>query len=101
METMNPSVPIPPNHFDRGKPFYPFVVNYVAMLFGLKELAGRGLALRSRAEHAKCLADLRAAERGSSTDEVERLRTELSNYLTPEMGRFISWLPNQSNCFHP
>ena len=31
------------NHFDRGKPFYPLVMNYVTQLLGFKELAVRGL----------------------------------------------------------
>ncbi len=31
------------NHFDRGKPFYPLVMNYLAQLIGVKELALRGI----------------------------------------------------------
>ena len=31
------------NHFDRGKPFYPLVMNYLAQLIGFKELALRGI----------------------------------------------------------
>ena len=31
------------NHFDRGKPFYPLVMNYLALLIGVKELALRGI----------------------------------------------------------
>jgi hypothetical protein len=31
-----------PNHFDRGKPFYPLVMHYLVLLIGLKELAIRG-----------------------------------------------------------
>lgn len=30
---------ISPNHFDRSKPFYPIVMNYLAQLLGFKELA--------------------------------------------------------------
>jgi hypothetical protein len=33
-----------PSHFDRSKPFYPLVLNYVVQILGLKELAFRGLA---------------------------------------------------------
>jgi len=33
----------PVNHFDRGKPFYPLVMNYLIQLLGFKELAARGL----------------------------------------------------------
>lgn len=32
-----------PNHFDRGKPFYPLVTSYIAQLLGLKEILVRGL----------------------------------------------------------
>ncbi len=32
-----------PNHFDRSKPFYPLVMNYVVQLLGFKELAIRGV----------------------------------------------------------
>ena len=32
-----------PNHFDRGKPFYPLVMNYVVQIVGFKELALRGV----------------------------------------------------------
>ena len=31
------------NHFDRGKPFYPLVMNYIILLAGFKDLAGRGV----------------------------------------------------------
>lgn len=32
-----------PNHFDRSKPFYPIVMNYIVQLLGFKELALRGV----------------------------------------------------------
>jgi len=31
------------NHFDRGKPFYPLVINYLVQLIGIKELPIRGI----------------------------------------------------------
>jgi hypothetical protein len=34
---------IPPNYFDRSKPFYPIVMNYIIQLIGYKELLVRGL----------------------------------------------------------
>src|SRR5262245_5084701 len=34
----------PSHHFDRGKPFYPFVMTYVCQLVGVRELAIRGIA---------------------------------------------------------
>ena len=39
------SQPIPTTplwHFDRGKPFYPLIMNYLVLLFGFKEFAVRG-----------------------------------------------------------
>ncbi len=33
---------IAPCHFDRGKPFYPLVINYLILLVGFKDLAARG-----------------------------------------------------------
>lgn len=38
---MNESIPIA--HFDRGKPFYPLVIQYVIQLVGFKDLAVRGV----------------------------------------------------------
>ena len=35
--------PVQINHFDRGKPFYPLVMHYLAQLIGFKELALRGI----------------------------------------------------------
>lgn len=32
------------NHFNRGKPFYPLVINYLAQLIGFKELGLRGIS---------------------------------------------------------
>lgn len=34
---------IAPNSFDRGKPFYPLIINFLTQLLGFKELAVRGL----------------------------------------------------------
>jgi hypothetical protein len=36
-------IQVPVNHFDRGKPFYPLVMYYLAQLIGVKELALRGI----------------------------------------------------------
>lgn len=41
---------VPSCHFDRGKVFAPLVVQYVASLIGMKELAGHGAVARIRAE---------------------------------------------------
>ncbi len=36
-------------HFDKGKPFYPLILNYVASLHGLHELLMRGLIIKLKA----------------------------------------------------
>jgi hypothetical protein len=35
-----------PNHFDRGKPFYPLVTNYVVQILGYRDLAFWGIVSR-------------------------------------------------------
>lgn len=37
------STGVPKNHFDRSKPFYPLVMQYLVQLIGFKELAARGV----------------------------------------------------------
>jgi hypothetical protein len=39
----------PLNYFDKGKPFYPLVLNYLASLHGMYELLMRGLFLKLKA----------------------------------------------------
>lgn len=34
---------IPINHFDRGKPFYPLIMNYLILITGFKNNAARGV----------------------------------------------------------
>ena len=34
---------VPINHFDRSKPFYPLVMNYLILLIGFKDLAACGI----------------------------------------------------------
>jgi hypothetical protein len=36
------SISIPINSFDRGKPFYPLITNYLVLLIGFKDLVARG-----------------------------------------------------------
>jgi hypothetical protein len=37
------SIAVPLNHFDRGKLFYPLVMNYLVLLIGFKDIAARGV----------------------------------------------------------
>ena len=34
-------MPVKINHFDRGKPFYPLIINYISTLHGITELISR------------------------------------------------------------
>lgn len=60
----------PLNHFDRSKPFYPLVMNYVAELIGYKELGLRGLAGSPQLE--ECVARAARLGRVSISTETER-----------------------------
>lgn len=44
--------PTAPNSFDRGKPFYPLVMNFLTQLLGFKELAIRGMVGRRSIDDA-------------------------------------------------
>ena len=46
-----PNTDVSPNMFDRGKPFYPLIMNYVIQLAGWKELAARAFAGASDVKH--------------------------------------------------
>jgi len=36
-------MPVKINHFDRGKPFYPYIINYISTLHGIIELISRSI----------------------------------------------------------
>ena len=70
------------NHFDRGKPFYPLVMNYLIQLHSFKILAVRGIIGSRQADEAisKLISD-----RFKDTDskQVEDIRTVIAQLLGP------------------
>jgi hypothetical protein len=71
-----------PNHFDRSKPFYPLVMNYIIQLIGFKELSVRHLIDRST------FADsiIRCAQNknpNASKENVEELEKAVNKLLGP------------------
>ena len=66
------------NDFDRGKPFYPLVMHYLAQLIGFKELALRGIVgpanLEELAGRIPALATVPAGSEGSIAEVREKLR---------------------------
>ncbi len=83
---------ITPNHFDRGKPFYPLVTNYIVQLIGFKELLLRG-ALRTPPYPGERLREIvnklaEADAPGKSIQEhtlkqMEEITTQISKLLGP------------------
>jgi hypothetical protein len=53
--------PIPINAFDRGKPFYPLVMNYLVLLIGFKYLSAKG-AIKGIQKHLGINTDLNISE---------------------------------------
>ena len=70
-----------PNSFDRGKPFYPLVVNYAVLLAGFKELAVRGIGGGQSLENV--LATLML---GPASSAPEPVVAELQEGLTQLLG---------------
>lgn len=68
------------DNFDRGKPFYPLILNSLIFLHGFKELAARGLAAQAQKEAAKSNPQRMAEElrrllvEPGSEEEVRKLR---------------------------
>lgn len=87
---MNASVPI--NHFDRGKPFYPLVMNYLFLLIGFKDLAGWGVICKHSTSNSGV--DIVTITKGilnsvsvSETDmHLEQQLTEISSGLSKVFG---------------
>jgi hypothetical protein len=81
-----------PNHFDRGKPFYPLVMNYIVQLIGFKELAVRGV-VRTQPYSGEILREIVKKLAGASAPDesmqehtlkqVEEVTTQLSKLLGP------------------
>ena len=61
-------MPVKINHFDRGKPFYPYIINYISTLHGITELISRSFI--KKIEHLNNI-------------EIEKLFRELN--LRPEI----------------
>jgi hypothetical protein len=78
---------VAPNHFDRSKPFYPVVVNYVVQLIGFKELALRGVTGPTGTSEDMPRSTLHrfAIEYGDAEDEeaLENLRRNLAELSGP------------------
>lgn len=72
----------PIHHFDRGKPFYPLVMNYVTQLLGYKEVAVRGL-LGSRTINIQDIVKLNQSNTPPTIQEIETLRRDINSLLGP------------------
>lgn len=70
-----------PNSFDRGKPFYPLVVNYAVLLAGFKELAVRGIGGGQSLENV-----LSTLMLGPASSAPEPVVAELQKGLTQLLG---------------
>jgi hypothetical protein len=69
----------PPNHFDRGKPFYPLVMAYLIQLVGFRDLAALGIPHAQREFKIVC--------GGSALQEAEDAEAEvLLNKLLEPLG---------------
>jgi len=62
---------VAPNHFDRSKPFYPLVMNYLVQLLGFKELAILGI---TGPRELRELVDKVPALKGISLDKDEQVK---------------------------
>ncbi len=72
-----------PNHFDRGKPFYPLLTSYMSQLVGFKELAIRGFAGGRDLEEVLAKAVARGALSVSSEEESAQTRSSLNALMGP------------------
>jgi hypothetical protein len=83
--TMNSTIPI--NHFNREKPFYPLVMNYLILLTGYKELALRGVIGPSNKDPLELVkAKLNASSsilQEQAKVEIEKLSSQLSKLIGP------------------
>lgn len=72
---------IPDSHFDRSKPYYPYVIHYVVGLWAMKELAGYGLGILARAGEA----DLTPAASEPNEDSARRVANHRLVELLPPL----------------
>ena len=74
---------ISPNHFDRGKPFYPLVVNYIVFLAGFKDLAVRGAVGGEHLEEVLLKTFSLGNPQAATDEELRKLRENLRKLLGP------------------
>ena len=74
---------ISPNHFDRGKPFYPLVVNYIVLLAGFKDLALRGAVGGEHLEEVLRRTFAVGNWQAATDEEFGKVRENLSKLLGP------------------
>lgn len=71
---------VAPNHFNRAKPFYPVVMNYMVQLIGFKELALRGVVGPATVD--ELLARLKRQPKHANED-VELIRKGVTDLMGP------------------
>jgi hypothetical protein len=76
-------VAIAPNNFDRAKPFYTLVVNYIVLLAGFKELAVRGVTGPQKLEDVFSRVLMLGPAPSAAEPVVAELRKGLSQLLGP------------------
>jgi len=74
---------VPRTYFDRGKPFYPFVINYIISLHGTIELASRGFV---NLLHGKSEDEVHAILSGTKLSAQNKIRFIQNRSTTPLLG---------------
>ena len=70
---------VPRTYFDRSKPFYPFVINYIISLHGVIELASRGIVKQLQGKSEKEVDE----KLGEKISEKNKLRFIHNRSTTP------------------
>lgn len=89
-----------PNHFDRGKPFYPLVMNYIVSLHGYIELSSREMLERLRKFRSLSIEEVQKilGDRLKKKEVLERL---LHGEPTPLLGTLSLRSKFQGNSITP
>jgi hypothetical protein len=69
---------ISPNSFDRGKPFYPLIMNFIVQLIGFKEMATQGITGRRSIDEV--MSQFRE-QLGGSDQELALLRASIESVM--------------------
>jgi hypothetical protein len=69
---------ISPNSFDRGKPFYPLIMNFIVQLIGFKEMATQGITGRRSIDEV--MSQFRE-QLGGSDQELALLRASIESLM--------------------